>query len=296
MGKRQFTVVCFAFLFLVALATTKVQAQRAPVFTTVDVPGAMETDVNDVNTAGVMVGYECSDALCDSGGTAKAWAMINGTVKFIRINGALQSRAYGINDSNQVVGWYIDAAGITHGFLFKSGTITTLDPPGSTLTNAWSINNGGGIVGTYVDSTGVFRGFTLRNGTYKTFNAPKGALLTEITGINNTNQMVGIYFDANSVQHGFMLVGQTFTDITFPGQGVVVTAADRINDSGAIVGLWGTNTAGPFKGYLKVGTQFTSVVFPGSTETRCRGINNAGLITGRYTDTSGFIHGMTVAP
>jgi probable HAF family extracellular repeat protein len=296
MAKKRFTVVCFSFLLLVGLIATRAQAQKAPTFTTVDVPGAQETDVNDVNTNGVMVGYECSDALCDSGGTAKAWALVNGTFKFIRIQGATQSRAYGINDKNWVVGWYNDAAGLTHGFLFKNGAVTTLDPPGSTLTNAWSVNNAGGIVGTYVDSTGVFRGFILRNGQYTTYNAPNGATLTELTGLNNLNQMTGIYFDASSVQHGFTLVGQTFTDVTFPGQGVVVTAADRINDSGDLVGLWGTNTAGPFKGYLRVGTQYTSVVFPGSTETRCRGINNAGLITGRYTDTSGFIHGMTVAP
>jgi probable HAF family extracellular repeat protein len=294
--KLKVTVACFSLLLIAAFSTSTAHAQKAPVFTTVDVPGAMETDVNDVNTAGVLVGYECSDALCDSGGTAKAWVQVNGTFKFIRIPGATQSRAYGINDKNQVVGWYIDASGITHGFMFDKGVVTTIDPPGSTLTNAWSINQAGGIVGAYTDSSGVFHGFTDRAGTFTTFDAPNGAILTEFTGINNTNQRVGIYIDANSVQHGFTLINNTFADVSFPGANVVVTAADRINDSGQIVGLWGTNTAGPFKGYTRVGTKFTSIVVPQSTETRLRGLNNAGLMTGRYTDTAGFIHGVTIAP
>src|SRR5262245_34307790 len=293
---RKIGVLCCAFVFLVALTVARVHAQRAPIFTTVDFAGAVETDVNDINKNGVLVGYQCSDALCDSGGTAQAWAQVNGNFRNVHIPGATQSRAYGINDKNQIVGWYNDAAGITHGYLFDKGTVTTLDPPGSTLTNAWSVNNAGIIVGTFVDTSGVFRGFILRNGQYKIYDAPNGALMTEITAINNHNQIGGIYFDSGSVQHGFTLVGQTFTDVSFPRQGVVVTAVDRINDSGDLVGLWGTNTGGPFQGYLRVGTQYTAVNFPGSTETRCRGINNAGVITGRYTGSDGNIHGMTVTP
>jgi probable HAF family extracellular repeat protein len=295
MAKR-FTVVCFSFLFLVALTATRVHAQKAPTFTTVDVPGAQETDVNDINKTNVLVGYECSDNLCDSGGTAKAWVQVNGTIKFLRIPGATQSRAYGINDKNQIVGWYNDASGLTHGFMYDKGTVTTIDPPGSTLTNAWSINNAGIIVGAYTDASGVFHGFVDNAGAFKTFDAPNGSILTEFTGINNHNQQVGIYDSSDGVEHGFTLVGKTFTDVTYPGANTIVTATDRINDSGEIVGLTGTNTAGPFKGYQRIGTQYTPILFPGSTETRCRGLNNAGIITGRYTDTAGFIHGMTVAP
>jgi uncharacterized membrane protein len=290
----KFSVVCFSLVLLTAL--TYAQA-TVPTFTTVDVPGAVETDVNDVNTAGVLVGFECSDLPCDvGGGTAKAWAQVNGSIKFLRIPGATQSKAYGINDSNQIVGWYIDSVGVTHGYMFSAGHVATIDPPGSTFTNAWSINNAGVIVGAYTDSSGVFHGFTDTAGTFTTFDAPNGATLTELLGINNNNAMVGIYFDSSSVQHGFTLVGTKFTDVTVPGTGVVVTATDRVNDTNEIVGLFGTNTAGPFKGYRRIGTKYTTIVFPGSTETRCRGLNNAGEITGRYTDSAGVIHGFTLVP
>jgi probable HAF family extracellular repeat protein len=296
---RKIGVLCCSLVFLVTLTVARAHAQRAPIFTTVDFAGAVETDVNDINRNGVMVGHQCSDNLCDdpnTPGTAHAWVNVNGTFRNVRIPGSSQSRAYGINDKNQIVGWAILSDGLTHGFMFDKGNVTTLDPPGSTLTNAWSINNAGIIVGTFVDVSGVFRGFILRNGQYKVFDAPNGALLTEITAINNHNQMGGIYFDSAGLQHGFTLVGQTFTDVSFPRQGVIVTAVDRINDSGDLVGLWGTDTAGPFQGYLRVGTQYTPVNFPGSSETRCRGINNAGVITGRYTGSDGNIHGMTVTP
>ncbi len=53
---------------------------------------------------------------------------------------------------------------------------------------------------------------------------------------------------------------------------------------------------GPFSGYQKKGTTYGKVNFPGATETRCRGLNNAGAIVGRYTDTAGVVHGMMVTP
>ena len=295
-----FSVVCLSLLLMTALTPTFSQAQSAaPTFTTIDLPGAMETDVNDLNTAGnVLVGYDCTNDLCDAPhvGIAQAWAMINGTVKMLKPPGSIQSRAYGVNDSNQVVGWYIDSSNVTHGFMFSKGKFTTIDPPGATLTNAWSINKAGVIVGAFTDSSGVFHGFIDNAGTFTTFNAPNGAILTEFTGINNKNQMTGIYDDSAATEHGFTLVGKTFTDVTFPGVGVAVTATDRLNDSGEIVGLWGTSNSGPFQGYSRKGTKYTTINFPASTETRCRGLNNAGEIVGRYTDTAGAIHGFTVVP
>ena len=43
--------------------------------------------------------------------------------------GAVETNAYGINDSGQIVGWYADATHI-HGFLLDNGNYTTLDVPG----------------------------------------------------------------------------------------------------------------------------------------------------------------------
>ena len=78
----------------------------------------------------------------------------SGTIQKLRVPGASDTRAYGINDKNQVVGWYISSTdGLTHGFLFNQGKYNKIDPPGSQTTNVWTISNDGTIiVGTYVRS------------------------------------------------------------------------------------------------------------------------------------------------
>ncbi len=76
----------------------------------------------------------------------------------------------------------------------------------------------------------------------------------------------------------------------------MVTATDRVNDSEQYVGLWGTSTSGPFSGYIAKNNHFTTIMFPGSFETRTRGLNNAGIVVGRYSDQSGNIHGYAGKP
>jgi len=278
-------VLCLSLAVLLSLP---LNAGAQTKFKTIDVPGSTETDANGINTAGTIVGF-----YIDSAGATHGFSSAAGKFKSINIPNSSSTLVYGINDANAMVGWFSDATtGITHGFMFAAGKATKIDPPGSTFTNAWSINSAGVIVGTYIGSDSVFHGFVDTAGTYTSFDAP-GATLTEILGINNKNQMVGIYLDSAAVQHGFTLVGTKFTSFDYPMTGVNVTAADRINDSGEIVGLYGTNgSAGPFMGYTRLGKTFTSVLFPNSTETRVRGVNNGGMIVGRYTDTSGHIHGM----
>ena len=53
------------------------------------------------------------------------------------------------------------------------------------------------------------------------------------------------------------------------------------------------STSGPFSGYMRVGKTYTDVAAPNSTETRVRGLNNAGVLVGRFTDSSGVIRGFS---
>ena len=91
-----------------------------------------------------------------------------------------------------------------------------------------------------------------------------------------------------------ILAGTQFKSVDYPGAGV--TATDRINDSGELVGLEGASSAGPFSGYTRIRGTFATVTFPGATETRVRGLNNAGVLVGRYTDTANKIHGFMGTP
>lgn len=276
-------------LFL-TLGATKGFAQT---FTTIDIPGATETDCNDINVGGVIAGFYLDSNSLGHGFIRTA----DGTVRKIDIAGASDTRAYGINDNNDVTGWYIDSAtGLTYGFLYTQGKYHKINPPGSQLTNAWSVSNDSKtVVGTYIGSDGVYHGFVFNGGTYTQYDVP-GATLTEFTGINRAGSMTGIAIDSNGVQHGFTLQGNKLNQVDYPASGVVVTAADRINDRNEIVGLYGFNTAGPFSGYSRVTGKYNTINYPDSTETRCRGLNNAGDIVGRYTDNAGLIHGMLVTP
>lgn len=65
---------------------------------------------------------------------------------------ARQTAPRGINPRGDVVGFYIDTAGIQHGFLLTDGTFTTIDFPlaGVRNTSANGINAQGEIVGQYL--------------------------------------------------------------------------------------------------------------------------------------------------
>lgn len=57
---------------------------------------------------------------------------------------ATSSHATGINDLEQVCGFYVDSGGATHGFLLNAGTLTKLDFPGASgFTQALGLNNEG---------------------------------------------------------------------------------------------------------------------------------------------------------
>ena len=292
MTQRKLTgllITCFSLFVFLSLSVPQARAQ----LTSVDVQGAIETDCNGINTAGTVVGsYQ------DSAGLEHGFILKNGRFTKINATGATGGTfAYGINDANKVVGWYTDAAGIVHGYVKSGATFKNIDFPGANVTNAWTINNAGKIVGAYsTDGGASFHGFIFAAGAYTNVDVPNGSVLTEVLGINNNGQMAGIFDDASGVEHGFTLSSGQFKQVDVPDAGGIVTATDRINDSGEIVGLWGTSTSGPFSGYTRVGKVYTTVMFPGSTETRVRGLNNAGVIVGRYTDSVGSVHGYVGTP
>ena len=72
----------------------------------------------------------------------------------INVPGAYHwTAAYGINDSNNITGFYEDFKGL-HGFLYVGGNFTPIDPPGASFTQAYGINDSNNIVGYYQDATG----------------------------------------------------------------------------------------------------------------------------------------------
>jgi probable HAF family extracellular repeat protein len=153
----------------------------------------------------------------------------------IDVPGASLTLASGINNPGQIVGSYLDAGGVEHGFLRSGGSFTTIDAPGAVFNQAVGINDAGQIVGNDVDAGGVQHGYLRSGGGFRTVDAP-GAVLTLADGINNAGQIVGWYEDTGSSFHGYLLSGGRFSTLDFPG--AALTRAFDINNAGQIVGAY----------------------------------------------------------
>jgi hypothetical protein len=203
-----------------------------------------------------------------------------------------------INSSGDIVGFYLDANFVQHGYLLSGGQYTTIDDPNAGTaagqgTFAGGINATGAIVGAYTDANFVQHGFLLSRGKFTTIeepNAGTGAGQGTVAGvINNSGDIVGAYTDANSVQHGFLLSEGKFTTIddpnagTGPGQG---TNAQGISASGVIVGFYfDANSVG--HGFRLSGGQYTTLDDPAGIQTGVTGLNDHGQVSGVYVDANG---------
>jgi hypothetical protein len=133
------------------------------------------------------------------------------------------TQPFGINQQDDIVGFYNDSGGNYHGFLLSRGKFTTVDVPGADGTLAFGINTQGEIVGYYFDSTGN-HGFVLNKGQFTTFDVPGGEGETFPQGINLEGDIVGYYSPpSGGYQFGFLLKGGQFTIIVPPLEGMIRT-------------------------------------------------------------------------
>ena len=130
------------------------------VFTTFVVPGATSTNTaaRGINATGQIVGTFNDTTLAPLpfpvGYTPRGFLYSGGVFTTIDVPGASETFAYGINETGQIVGTFVDATG-AHGFLDTGGVFTTLNAPGANHTEAWGINKAGQIVGWFNDGTGT---------------------------------------------------------------------------------------------------------------------------------------------
>lgn len=223
-----------------------------------------------VNNKGDIVGWYSQDeigttsagqpyALPDAGFIMSAnWPNTFGKLGFSALND-FSTHALGINSSDQIVGWYSDGSGVTHGFIRSftgygnRGDYTSIDPANSINTLAESINDNGQIVGYYQTSDKAYHGFLYdtNTGTYTPIDF-NGAANTEALGINNNGTVVGVYWDNTGTTHGFVRTsnGQLAT-VDYTANGTAGTVVGGINNQGDIVG-WFTGADGHDHGFTGV--------------------------------------------
>lgn len=216
-------------------------------------------------------------------------------------HGPTPQQAYAINDFGQVVGDYIDAAGIFHSYELDCGKFKALDVPfaGATGTYSPAINNSGEIVGGWNDSAGNAHSYTLIKGVYTSFDPPGSVQGQLYYGINSQGDITGSYTDASGVIHGFLRKGKTYTQLDFPG--AADTFPSGINDSGVIVGGYCptsqclTTGAGE-EGFVLNDGVYSAFAVPGEPVTGLAAINNKGVLMGNYLDAGGLVYTFLATP
>ena len=175
-------------------------------YTTVDYPGTPFNQLLGQNDLGQASGYYSMSANNSTPDIPYIYNQLGGNVfEVITIPAAVGgAQATGINNSQQVSGFYIDAGGVNHGFLLTAGLLTTLDPPGATFAQALGLNNRGQVVGQFMDAGGNTHGFlwTVANG-FTTIDEPNGVGTTIVNGINDNGVIVGFYGTA-PINSGFV--------------------------------------------------------------------------------------------
>ncbi|HWE36457.1 MAG TPA: PEP-CTERM sorting domain-containing protein [Isosphaeraceae bacterium] len=139
--------------------------------------------------------------------------------KFTLLNpvaNATVTNAQGVNNANQVIGFYSTDGVHQHGFFYDAtaGSFTLLADPNVAnlvLTQFLGLNDHGTAVGYYQTTDGSQHGFLydLATHTYTFLDDPNavtggGVSITQITGISNAGTITGFYIDPNGNQHGFV--------------------------------------------------------------------------------------------
>jgi hypothetical protein len=329
--RSNFVTVLFLLLFLLILTGQSALAQGFKM-TQLEAPGnqANATHPIAVNASEAVVGYGTATS-----GATVGFLYSGGKYTLINWKGSDNfTRALGINDSNEVVGDFLDSNGITyHGFTYIKGVYQQYDVGGDVSTSIFGINSARDFAGAEGnEGTGVLEGFTYINKKLVEFYA-NGTDPTYAYAINSSNEVVGEYIDSSNIPHGYYRSPSgAITEIAYPG--AVWTIAFGINDAGEITGTY-QNTSGLTYGFTYVKgnyatTDFAStfgvskngayagyywgidgvqsgyvaspqpfklstVKIPNDQQGSLYGVNKAGVSVGKYVDSNGVEHGLMIS-
>lgn len=209
---------------------------------------------------------------------------------------SVQTQVIGINDRMHTDGFYIDSAGVTHGFLQSDRTFQTVDFPGTTFNQLLGLNNLDQAAGYYADAANIDHPyiFDRNGGVFLVLTIPAAVGGAQATGINDEGAISGFFIDSAGLNHGFLLADGVFTQLDFPYS--TFTQALGLNAGGEVVGDY-MDSAGLTHGFVYRRGRFQSVDDPnGVGTTTINGINSRGLIVGFYVDSQGNTDGLVGEP
>lgn len=204
--------------------------------------------------------------------------------------GSTSTLAFGITDMNIIAGAYVDTSGVQHGFFgpFDGTNYTTFDDPGG-ITEPRAINDKGFITGYDVGTVTPWERFP--DGTLKTVTMNGTALNQLAQGMDKAGVFGGNYDNSSSVSVPYLGKKAKWTSdvtVTLANSGA---AARGIDKAGDVVGWFIDPSTGLQHGLLIVGGTDSQIDYPNAIYTVFEGINDRGIASGQYEDTSGVIHG-----
>jgi len=214
--------------------------------------------------------------------------------KTVKIPGSISTEPGGINNAGASVGFYVDSAGLDHGYILSGKKVTTLDDPNAVAgtTEGSNLNPDGAIsvVGFYTSSkTGNPVGFVYKGGKFKDIVGPKGAVAVYGAAINDSGAIVGYYSDTAGVYHGYLLKSGKYKTLNVPG--AADTFATGINTSGSISFYWVSSSSGVYESSVYNGKTYKTVNVPGASDSFALDLDKAGDVTYEWEDSAGAIHG-----
>lgn len=216
------------------------------VYTTINPPASIGSVAVRINNSGDIVGDYTRQQNSQSG-----FLYTNGTYTTLSVPGEIVA-VQGINDFGEIAGEYDDLSLNFHGFLYSNGSYVTVEPPNAAYSQALGINKSGQVVGFYAAAgvppppgeSSTDYGFLYSNGVYTTLDVPD---LSESSAmaINNYSQIVG-NFAIGFADYGFLYSDGAYTTLDVQSQDnypTSFTVALALNDSGQVVGFYGTSFA-----------------------------------------------------
>jgi hypothetical protein len=195
-------------------------------YRTINYPGAVKTAAVALNDRNTIAGFYLESKVTRGFTFAHGgWSSFKGPAKVLEF--------LGINDKDEIVGFYVDRHGIKRGF----GLNGRVSPPGARDVVVSGINDAGDVVG-FLTRHGRTLGFFLHRDLYTVFSAPR-SVDTMAFGLNERDEIVGEYADDRGMTHGFLLKQLTKTPewrtIDEP-DAAGHTSVNGIDDRGNIVG------------------------------------------------------------